>query len=111
MGNAFNVDDLLSDHDLSQAQYLEFIRKDSMSVGVYQLPKNGVDLQQPHSEDEVYFVLAGKAKLQINELLFEVQKGSVLFVEAFAPHKFIDIEEDLVTIVFFAPAENSQKLK
>ncbi len=33
--------------------------------------------------------------------------GAVLFVEAGAQHKFVDIEEDLELLVFFAPAEQS----
>jgi len=35
----------------------------------------------------------------------DVVTGSVIFVEARAEHRFYDIEEDLLVLVFFAPAE------
>jgi quercetin dioxygenase-like cupin family protein len=36
-----------------------------------------------------------------------LQKGSVIFVEAGIDHRFFDIEEELVLLVVFAPAETS----
>jgi hypothetical protein len=35
------------------------------------------------------------------------EQGSVLFVPARAEHRYHDIQEDLVALVFFAPAEGS----
>jgi hypothetical protein len=34
-----------------------------------------------------------------------VQPGSVIFVKAQVEHRFYDIQEELVVLVFFAPAE------
>jgi hypothetical protein len=36
-----------------------------------------------------------------------VSQASVILVEANAEHRFFDIEEELVLLVFFAPAESS----
>ena len=78
-----------------------------MSLGIYQLKKGGADPQNPHKQDEVYYVLSGKAKLRVENRTVPANTGAILFVEAGAEHKFIEIEEDLTLLVFFAPAESS----
>lgn len=78
-----------------------------MSLGIYRLPARGTDTQSPHKQDEAYYVLSGKARLQGDGETRDVFPGAVLFVEAGASHIFVDIEEDLELLVFFAPAEQN----
>jgi mannose-6-phosphate isomerase-like protein (cupin superfamily) len=82
----------------------EFFRIPAMSFEIYKLPAGGVDPQNPHQEDEAYFVINGKAKISVEGEVQPVETGSLIFVAAKAQHKFIDIEEDLALLVFFAPA-------
>ena len=89
--------------------YLEFLREPSMSLGVYTLPVGGVDLQQPHTEDEVYYVVHGRATIRVGDEDSHIQPGSVIFVGANVPHHFHDITDELTVLVFFAPAEYSLK--
>jgi mannose-6-phosphate isomerase-like protein (cupin superfamily) len=104
---AYAFDELLEAQQSSGQSYLEFIRRDSMSVGVYVLPAGGRDAQGPHTEDEVYVVLLGEAMLNIAGVPNPVGPGSVVFVEANVEHHFEAIESDLKVLVFFAPAEGS----
>jgi len=76
-----------------------------MSAGVYVLPAGGTDPQKPHREDEMYYVVRGRARMEIGSENAEVRAGSVIFVESEAEHRFYDIEEELEVLVFFAPAE------
>jgi mannose-6-phosphate isomerase-like protein (cupin superfamily) len=85
--------------------YLEFLRSESLSAGVYRLPAGAKDPQTPHTEDEVYYVLSGRASISIEGVEHPVEAGSVIFVEAEAPHRFVDIEDDLEVLVLFAPPE------
>lgn len=85
--------------------YFEFLRVPAMSAGVYVLPAGGSDPQKPHHEDEIYYVLRGRARMKIGLEDAEVSAGSVIFVEAEAEHRFYDIQEELEVLVFFAPAE------
>ena len=85
--------------------YLEFLRRDSMSCGLYVLEAGADDPQEPHQEDEVYLVLAGRARLDVAGRDHPVGPGSVLFVAGTVPHRFHDITERLSVLVFFAPAE------
>jgi mannose-6-phosphate isomerase-like protein (cupin superfamily) len=86
--------------------YREFLRVPSMSAGVYVLPVGATDLQKPHHEDEVYYVIRGKARFKAAEEDHEISAGSVLFVAAEVEHRFYDIAEELAVLVFFAPAES-----
>ncbi|AUV80632.1 hypothetical protein C2R22_02295 [Salinigranum rubrum] len=87
--------------------YHEFLRRDSLSVGRYRLPAGGVDPQEPHTEDEVYYVVSGRASIVVADEVSPVEPGDVIFVEREVDHRFVDIEEDLEVLVFFAPAEGS----
>ena len=110
--DAFEVATLLEEQARSGKAYLEFLRVSSMSLGVYRLPANGVDPQSPHPEDEVYYVVSGKAQIRVGaDTSVEdrsVGPGSIVFVAAHVPHRFHTIEEELSVLVFFAPAEYSQ---
>jgi mannose-6-phosphate isomerase-like protein (cupin superfamily) len=68
-----------------------------------------VDPQLPHAEDEVYYVVSGRATIQVAEEQQAVQAGSIIYVEAMVEHRFHTIEEDLTLLVFFAPAEYTRK--
>lgn len=105
MNHFFHIDELNQERTDKGKLYLEFLRVPAMSAGVYVLPKGGRDPQKPHREDEMYFVVRGRARMQMGVEHAEVRAGSVIFVEAEAEHKFYDIQEELEVLVFFAPAE------
>jgi mannose-6-phosphate isomerase-like protein (cupin superfamily) len=86
--------------------YLEFLRRDSMSCGLYVLEAGAEDPQGPHEEDEVYVVLGGRAKLMVAGQDHPAEPGGVLFVARTVPHRFHDITERLAVLVLFAPPES-----
>jgi quercetin dioxygenase-like cupin family protein len=86
--------------------YHEFLRVPAMSAGLYVLPAGGEDPQQPHHQDEMYYVVRGRARFMAGEEDREVAAGSVIFVAAEVEHRFHDISEELAVLVFFAPAES-----
>jgi mannose-6-phosphate isomerase-like protein (cupin superfamily) len=85
--------------------YTEFLRIDTMSAGLYALPANATDPQTPHNEDEIYYVIKGRASIEIAGTTQEVEPGTVIFVAKHIDHHFQDIKEDLEVLVLFAPAE------
>jgi len=86
--------------------YLEFLRRDSLSCGLYVLEPGADDPQTPHQEDEVYVVLAGRARLTVAGRDQPVGPGRVVFVARTVPHRFADVTERLSVLVLFAPAES-----
>ena len=99
----FQVD---ADRRAASRPYREFLRGASLSAGLYVLARGAEDQQQPHQADEVYFVLAGRAKLDVDGDVRPVQTGSVVFVGKHVRHRFVEIEEELRALVFFAPADS-----
>jgi mannose-6-phosphate isomerase-like protein (cupin superfamily) len=86
--------------------YREFLRVPSMSAGLYVLPAGATDLQRPHHEDEMYYVVGGCGRFRAGDEDREVSAGSVIFVAGEVEHRFHDITEELEILVFFAPAES-----
>jgi len=105
MPHFFHMDDLSLQRSEKGKRYLEFLRIPAMSAGVYLLPNGATDPQKPHHEDEMYYVVRGRARMQIGSEHADVRPGSVIFVEAELEHRFYDILEELEVLVFFAPAE------
>ncbi len=89
--------------------YHEFLRVPAMSAGMYELAVGAEDPQQPHTEDELYYVVAGRASLLVDTEDVPVKTGAMVFVPAGVAHRFHDITEALSVLVFFAPAEYSQR--
>jgi mannose-6-phosphate isomerase-like protein (cupin superfamily) len=90
-------------------RYTEDLRAPDLSVGTYCIPAGGKDTQAPHTEDEVYVVVSGRARLTAESGTVDVEPGSVLWVPAGEEHRFTDIAEDLTVLVFFAPAEYTRR--
>ena len=94
--------------------YREFLRVPAMSAGLYVLPAGATDLQRPHHEDEIYYVVRGRARFKAGaqdreedwEEDREVSAEKLIFVAAKVGHRFYDITEELAVLVFFAPAES-----
>ncbi|MGC1451483.1 MAG: cupin domain-containing protein [Candidatus Sulfotelmatobacter sp.] len=86
--------------------YREFLRVPAMSAGLYVLPVGGTDPQRPHHEDEMYYVVRGRARFRADKEDKDVSAGSLLFVAAEVEHRFYDVVEELMVLVFFAPAES-----
>jgi mannose-6-phosphate isomerase-like protein (cupin superfamily) len=109
---AFKISELLETLGKYGKPYREFLRTDSMSAGVYALPAGGEDKQTPHTEDEIYYLVSGRAKFfsqgEGKRRDRDVRPGTVIFVGAKADHRFHSIAEDLVLLVFFAPPEKTR---
>ena len=105
----FEMPDVLNRRRESGELYLEFLNCSTMSVGVYALAAGSTDPQQPHTEDEIYYVIAGRGRIHIGDDDLEVKPESVIFVAAGEEHRFHSITEDLRLLVVFAPARGSGK--
>ncbi len=106
MPDFWKIEDLLDQRQKLGKRYFEFLRIPAMTAGVYALPANGTDPQSPHKQDEMYYVVSGRARFKAGDADQAVATGSVIFVEANLEHRFYDVEEELAVLVFFAPAES-----
>jgi mannose-6-phosphate isomerase-like protein (cupin superfamily) len=110
MKRFFSIVELQTERVASGKRYLEFLRVPALSTGIYVLPEDGLDQQTPHHQDEIYYVMSGRARMKITRADEApedrlVVGGTVIFVEAGTEHRFHSIEEELVVLVVFGPAE------
>lgn len=88
--------------------FAEHLRVATMSVGTYSIPCGGLDDQFPHTEDEVYVVLKGRAQFTAGDETVWVGPGTTLFVPSNENHRFHDVTEDLAILVVFAPPHSGR---
>lgn len=81
-----------------------------LSAGLYVLEAGARDPQSPHTEDELYYFIEGRARVTVGDVERPVVPGSLVFVAAHVAHRFHDIEERLVLLVAFGPAEGSRAI-
>jgi mannose-6-phosphate isomerase-like protein (cupin superfamily) len=105
--NFYDLPTLSAERAQAGKLYQEFVRVPMLSVGVYVLAAGATDAQKVHREDEVYYVVRGRARMRVASEEAVVKAGSVIFVGAEVDHRFFDISEELEVLVFFAPAESS----
>jgi len=98
----FDLADEIDKLKSSGSPYAEFLRVPNLSCGVYRLPAGAKDMQGPHDEDEVYFVVDGRGRLRVGGEDRAVERGAILYVRATSEHSFFEIEEDMTLLVFFA---------
>ena len=99
---AFHIEDLSTEQQTLGEPWMEFLRVPSLRSGLYVLAPGAWDHQSPHEEDEVYYVVAGRARFEAGAEHTEVRGGSIIYVAAHQAHRFTNITEELRVLVFFA---------
>jgi len=94
-------------HRQATRRYREVLRTGQLSAGLYRLRRGEEDQQRPHTEEEVYLVLEGRGRFRMGDQDFAAEPGSLFTVSARVEHGFHAITEDLLLLVFFAPAEGT----
>jgi mannose-6-phosphate isomerase-like protein (cupin superfamily) len=111
MADAFELRTALAALATGRHDFAEAFRapSGSLSITVARWPAGAIDDQAPHTEDEVYHVTAGRAVLVVAGERVPVEAGSVAFVAAGVEHRFVEISEDLETLVFWSPARHANQ--
>ena len=80
--DAWEYTDIVADQAAAGRLYHEFLRVPDLSAGLYVLEAGAADPQSPHTEDELYFVVAGRAQVTVGGETRPVLPGSLVFVAA-----------------------------
>jgi len=78
----------------------------SMLVEIY--APRGMDPQQPHTRDEVYFVASGSGEYVCGETRQKFAPTDLLFAAAGVEHRFENFSEDLLLWVLFYGPEGGE---
>jgi mannose-6-phosphate isomerase-like protein (cupin superfamily) len=106
--DAFDISDLIARQRTPEHTYEEFFRAETLSLGLAIWPAGSIDDQEPHTEDEVYYVVSGRGWIRVGDEDRVVGPGAIVFVAAGVEHRFHDITEDLDVVVFWAPPHSQR---
>ena len=81
-----------------------------LELGVYVLVAPEPDRQQPHEVDEVYVVLEGRGRLEIEGDNIDLSEGQAVFVAAGADHRFTGYEHLSVLVIFAGSSSRADGL-
>jgi mannose-6-phosphate isomerase-like protein (cupin superfamily) len=96
----FELNKLLSELEGQGGYFIDFISTKGIQAGIIRLHPGENDSQEPHSVDEVYYVIEGNGFIKINGEDHQIRQGTSIFVPAKANHKFHGNKQDLV--IFYA---------
>lgn len=71
--------------EITGRQFMDVFQHGSLEIEIYKPVK--VDLQKPHTRDEVYVVISGSGLFINREIRHPFQAGEVLFVAAGVEHR------------------------
>ena len=92
--------------EISGRQFTSVFEHGSLEVEIYKPSK--VDLQTPHTRDELYVVISGSGQFIKGNGRHPFQAGEILFVPAGVEHRFEDFTEDFATWVLFYGREGGE---
>ncbi len=91
----------LSDED---HQFAEVIEKESVTVEIGRYPASAP--KNPHTEDEIYYIISGSGMIRVGDETYDVTTGDVVFVESGLEHDFFNIEEEITALTIFVGSDD-----
>ncbi len=89
------------------APFITMMTGASMTVEVF-APRDQ-DRQLTHTQDELYFIQRGTARLVIGSLRNDCASGDAFFVAAGVEHRFEDFSDDFVTWVVLCGTDGCER--
>jgi mannose-6-phosphate isomerase-like protein (cupin superfamily) len=98
----FEMQDLVKQLEKEGGYFQDFLKVRDLEAGIIVLHPGEKDTQEPHSADELYYVIEGTGFIELGKTNKPVKKGSIIFVPAGLHHRFYGNKEDLVVLYMFA---------
>ena len=97
-----SLEKVIADLDATTNEYfLNIFKSTGLEVGILRVRKGETDSQEPHSVDEVYFVIEGTGNIEIEDKIRPVNRADFIFVPANVHHRFVVSNKDLIVLYFF----------
>ncbi len=103
-----NTTEALEKLTAQDSPFLTLFSHGTLEVEIYKPEK--VDLQTPHTRDEVYVVISGTGEFLNGDKRTTFAPGDFLFVPAGVEHRFENFTEDFSTwVLFYGPEGGESK--
>lgn len=100
------TEDALNALQKQESPFKKLFTHGTLEVEIYKPEK--IDLQQPHTRDEVYVVISGTGEFQNGDVRTDIGPGDFLFVPAGREHRFENFTDDFATWVLFYGPEGGE---
>jgi len=97
----FDLSTFLEKVKKSSSYFYTFINRDSLAAGILVLQAGEEDTQEPHGDDEVYYIISGDGFLKIKDKDYKVSKNKLFFVAKGVEHFFHGNKTELKVLYFF----------
>jgi mannose-6-phosphate isomerase-like protein (cupin superfamily) len=98
----FELQELVRQLESEGGYFLDFLKVRDLEAGIIVLHAGENDTQEPHSADELYYVIEGSGFIELGKGRQPVKRGSIIFVPAKMHHRFYGNKQDLVVLYVFA---------
>lgn len=97
-----SIEEARSRLEEAKEKFTTLFQHGSLEVEIYQPDK--VDLQTPHTRDEVYVIISGHGRFLNGNTKVQFGPGDFLFVKAGVDHRFLEFSDDFCTwVLFYGP--------
>jgi mannose-6-phosphate isomerase-like protein (cupin superfamily) len=96
-----SLEKVIAELDTTNGYFLNVFKNKGLNAGILRLRKGETDTQEPHSVDEVYFVIEGTGHIEIEDKMKPVNRADFIFVPANVHHRFVVGNKDLMVLYFF----------
>ncbi|AKH97641.1 cupin domain-containing protein [Halanaeroarchaeum sulfurireducens] len=93
-------------------QHFEVLDEESMTVEVARYAAGTAEPKNPHTGDEIYYIISGSGMARAGDETYSVEAGDVVYVESGLEHDIFNIEEDITALLVLAgenPAEYTMR--
>lgn len=96
-------EELRSKLEAADADSVRLFDSDSMTVGLKRYGEETAKAKgsREHSEDELYYVLDGTARMQVGEEIHSVAAGDLLYVSRGESHDVVDVDGEITVLKIF----------
>ena len=93
----FDLEKVIS--EMRNSEYFHnFLNVETMEVGIINLKKGQKDTQQPHSFDEIYYIISGKGTIEIDGIKNDVNPRKIFYIPKRVHHSFHAISDKIIAL-------------
>ena len=96
-----SLEKVIAHLDATNEYFLNVFKSKPLEVGILRLRRGETDTQEPHSVDEVYFIIEGAGYIKIEEKMKRVNPADFIYVPANVRHRFVADNKGLIVLYFF----------
>jgi mannose-6-phosphate isomerase-like protein (cupin superfamily) len=99
-----STEEVITELKEEDAQVAEVFSKESVTVEIGKYPTSSP--KNPHTENEVYYIISGSGMIRVGDKTYSIESGDVIFVEQGLEHDFFNIDEEITALIIFVGSDS-----